>query len=109
MAEDLADVPEQTVFFSRSTTRPARRRPRLKAMLVPMTPPPMTTTSAVSIRTLLIACRLSQGGQAGPAPRDDPGLAGRNQAVPRPWRVAADVSRATGRGARSAGPDARPR
>ena len=49
MADDFADVPEQTVAFSSSTTRPARRRARLKAMLVPMTPPPMTTTSAVSI------------------------------------------------------------
>src|SRR5262249_15466105 len=49
MADDLADVPEQMVFFSSRITRPTRRRARWKAMLVPMTPPPMTTTSALSM------------------------------------------------------------
>src|SRR5262245_37469719 len=62
MADDLADVPEQTVFFSSRTIRPARRRARLNAMLVPMTPPPMTTTSAVSMLAPLTRRR----GRGGP-------------------------------------------
>src|SRR5262245_15093310 len=78
MADDFAEVPEQTVFFSRSTTRPARRRARLKAMLVPMTPPPMTTTSARSIEPP-VAEGLWRGEGLPGAPRDNRGVGGRNQ------------------------------
>src|SRR5262245_30812194 len=81
MADDLAEVPEQIVFFSSSTTGPARRRARLNAMLVPMTPPPMTTTSADSIpASRSIVVRKSGRSRPGSPPRDDRGLADRNQA-----------------------------
>src|SRR5262245_34296305 len=78
MAEDLAEVPEQTVFFSRRTTFPARRRARLKAMLVPITPPPMTTISALSI-----AC-LSRQVSLEPAGRGASTASARTGAPPRP-------------------------
>src|SRR6266542_1888738 len=41
--------PEQTVSRSRTTTRPTRSRARWYAVLAPMIPAPMMTTSAVSV------------------------------------------------------------
>src|SRR5215813_1248323 len=47
IAPDLPLEPAPRYAFSSSTTRPTRRRARWKAMLQPITPPPMTRTSLV--------------------------------------------------------------
>src|SRR6266705_2412416 len=48
MALERPVAPAAIAVFSNSTMRPAPRRASCKAMLVPVHPPPMTTTSAVS-------------------------------------------------------------
>src|SRR6266545_2193799 len=47
IAPDLPLEPAPRYAFSSSTTRPARRLARWKAMLQPITPPPTTRTSLV--------------------------------------------------------------
>ena len=63
-------MPEQIACFSTSTTRPKRRRARLNAMLVPMTPPPMTTASACSMPPSVLRWRRARSGRPprGPQP-----------------------------------------
>src|SRR5438094_54855 len=49
MAVERPVGPEASAPFSRSTTRPAFPSARWKARLAPLQPPPITTTSAVSL------------------------------------------------------------
>src|SRR5580692_7427307 len=60
IAPDLPLEPAPRNDFSSSMTRPARRRARCQAMLVPMTPPPtirMSQLTAMSCRLVREQCR----------------------------------------------------
>src|SRR5579884_2030754 len=48
MAPDLPLEPAPRNAFSRRTTRPGRRRASARAMLVPITPPPIMRTSQLT-------------------------------------------------------------
>jgi hypothetical protein len=66
-ALERPDAPLASAFFSSSTTRLTPAEASASAMLVPITPPPITTTSAVSGMAESAFYRASVGANGAPS------------------------------------------